>query len=185
VTTQNAFREILTKADGLGATFKDILRWAIIEGVPEAGDHVLVSRYDEATSDLLGLLHELRSNAETAAHRLPQDYGATRRALIECQQRALLITRRFYWELYSPEAVESLHLLQSEGLQQWRSWTTGVKDALAQCRAPIEELNQALFQAWLELSERPELVAHPAVPCSSDRSAGPSRLAAQSQTSSK
>lgn len=172
MTMQNAFREILAKADGLGATFKDILRWAVIEGVPEAGDHVLVSRYDEATSDLLGLLHELRSNAETAI-RFPQDYSGTRDALIECQQRALLIVRRFYWELYSPEAVESLHLLQSEGLQQWRSWTTGVKDALAQCRPPIEALNQALFQAWLELSERPGLVAHPAVPCPSDALADP------------
>ena len=184
MTTQNAFREILEKADGLGATFKDILRWAIIEGVPEAGDHVLVSRYDEATSDLLGLLHELRSNADTAARRFPQDYGGTRCALIECQQRALLIARRFYWELYSPEAVESLHLLQGEGLQQWRSWTTGVKDALAGCRAPIEELNQSIFQAWVELSERAAVVAHPSVHRSSDRLRTPGRMA-QSETNSE
>jgi len=184
MTTQNAFRAILAKVDSLAATFRDILRWAVIEGVPEAGDHVLVSFYDEATSDLLGLLHEMRSNAETAVHKFPQDYGSTRRELIECHQRAFVIARRFYWELYSPEVVDSLHQLQNEGLQQWQSWTTGVKDALAQCRTPIEELNQALFQAWLELSERPGLVAHPSVHCSSDRLRNPSRMA-QPETNSK
>ena len=182
MTTQNAFRQILGKAGSLAATLRDILRWAVIEGVPDDSDHVLVSRYDEATSDLLGLLQELRSNAETAANEFPQDYRTTRHELIECQQRALLIARRFYWEMYSPEAVDSLRLLQNEGSQQWRSWTTGVIDALALCRAPIEELNHALFQAWLELSERPRLVAHPAIPCLSGGTASAS--SDQSETNS-
>jgi len=173
MTMESAFREISATADGLGATFRDILRWAVVEGVPEKGDHILVSRYDEAANDLLGLLHELRSNADTAARRPPQDYSRARRALIECQQRASLVARRFYWELYSPEAVESLNMLQSEGKQEWRSWTTGVKDALAQCRTPIEELNQSLVQAWVELSERPGLVVHPTVTCTAGRSANP------------
>jgi len=184
MTMQNAFREILTNAASLGAMFQDILRWAVIEGVPEAGDHVLVSRYDEATNDLLGLLHELRSNAGAGARRPPEDYAGARRTLIACQQRAFLIARRFYWELYSPEAVESLHLLQNEGRQQWRPWTIGVKDALARCRAPIEELNQSLFQAWLELSERPAMVAHPTVPGSPGRLASPGQEV-QSSANSK
>ena len=38
MTTQNAFRAILGKVDSLAATLRDILRWAVIEGVPEAGD---------------------------------------------------------------------------------------------------------------------------------------------------
>jgi hypothetical protein len=184
MTMENAFRDILVRAEGLGETFQDFVRWAVIEGVPESGDHVLVSRYDDATSDVLGLLHELRSNADTGARRQPNDYSAARRALIECQQRALLIARRFYWELYSPEAAESLHTLESEGLEQWRPWTSGVKDALSRCRAPIEELNQSLFQAWLELSERPEWVMHPPIPCSLDRLADPAP-ATQSQANSK
>jgi hypothetical protein len=184
MTMENAFREIVVKADGLGETLRDFVRWAVIEGVPESGDHVLVSRYDEATNDVLGLLHELRSKADSSARRQPYDFGLARRALIECQQRALLIARRFYWELYSPEAVESLHMLESEGLEQWRPWTGGVQDALSRCRAPIEELNQSLFQAWLELSERPGLVMHPPVPCSPDRLAEPAP-ATQSQANSK
>ncbi len=168
---QQAFRNISERAENLSATLQDILRWAVIEGVPEGGDHVLVGRYDEATNDLLGVLHELRSNASAGEHHVPFDFARARSALIECQERASLVARRFYWELYSPEAIEALHMLQSEGRQEWRSWTTGVKDALARCRAPIEELNQSVVQAWLELTERPGLVAHPAVRCTSGGSA--------------
>ena len=168
-----AFRNISERAEHLSATLQDILRWAVTEGVPQGGDHVLVGRYEEATNDLLGVLHELRSNAGAGGHSVPHDFARARHALIECQERASLVARRFYWELYSPEAVEALHMLQSEGRHEWRSWTTGVKDALARCRTPIEELNQSLVQAWLELTERPGLVAHPAVCCTSGRSGNP------------
>ena len=167
MSVQQAFRNIAERTEHLSETLRVILRWAVTEGVPQGGDHVLVGRYEEATDDLLGFLHELQSNAGVGGHRGPPDFERARRALIECQERASLVARRFYWELYSPEAVEALHMLQSDGRQEWLSWAAGVKDALSRCRAPIEELNQSLIQAWMELTERPGLPAHPAGPCSS------------------
>jgi hypothetical protein len=182
MTMQNAFREILIKADALGSTLRDILRWAVIEGAPEKGDHVLVSRYDDATNDLLGVLHEVCALAEPAM-RTRNDYMSLRQALVECHQYASQIARRFYWELYSPEAAEALQFLQIES-PDWRAWTTGVKDALVRCRPPIEELNESMLQAWLELSDRPGLAAHPEIRCVSGN-APTIATSAQSVTSSQ
>jgi hypothetical protein len=154
MTIDQSFHDISERATRLQTMLRDILLWAVIEGAPEDGDHVLLTRYEEAANDLLGIAHELRVNADLACGRSRRD---CRNGLIECQKRTGEITRRFYWDLYSPEAAEGLQVLEGEENGKWRSWTNGLKDALAQCRVPIDDLNQALLQAWMELSEYPRL----------------------------
>jgi hypothetical protein len=74
--------------------------------------------------------------------------------LIECQRQVNEALRKYHWELFSPESVESLALLAEERGVRWSGWCSGVRDALAQCREPLEQLTQLLWRAWVELDNQ-------------------------------
>src|SRR5207247_3491423 len=87
------------------------------------------------------------------------DLSLVRRAMINCQSQVNRVSLRFFSELVSFEALEDLGSLQRERQKLWHHWVSGVKDALDRCRQPIDDVNQALFQCWQELSERSNLVS--------------------------
>ena len=155
MTMRSAFQNVLEKTESLHQALDELLHWAVTEGKPAQEDHVLVSRYDDAVSEFVGLLREAKDFAERGCRAAvsPIDLPEARQAIIECQRRASEISQRFFRDLASREALDALNTLGLEQRKRWLEWVRGVKDALDHCRQPIEDLNQALFQCWQELSE--------------------------------
>lgn len=162
MTLKASFQDLLDKLEHLGTTLEGVLQWAVTEAKPLEEDHVLVSRYDDAISDLIGLIEEAKAAAEEGQKAAVGEINlaSTRRALIACQERVNQASQRFFSELVSFEALEALDSLRRERQKHWPEWVSGVKDALDRCRQPIQDVNhQALFQCWQELSERGSLVS--------------------------
>lgn len=161
MTLKSTFRELTEKLDRLRATFEELLQWAITQGKPEHEDHVLVNRYDDATNDLIGLIEEASAAAQLGLQAVSRQTGSSeaRNALIVCQSAINKVSKRYFSEMVSFEALTALDSLAKERRKQWPQWVSGVKDALDQCRAPLEEVSRALFECWQEVSERASLVS--------------------------
>src|SRR5215510_9147793 len=161
MTLTGSFQDLVDKLERLRVTLDDFLQWAVTQGKPVDEDHVLVSRYDDATSDLIGLIEEARTAVQQGQQATmgEMDPADARRALIACQERVNRVSQRFFSELVSFESLKALDSLAKERRKQWPQWVSGVKDALDRCRQPLDDVNQALFQCWQELSERASLVS--------------------------
>jgi small-conductance mechanosensitive channel len=160
MTLKSSFQDLADKLDRLRATFEEILQWAITQGKPEHEDHALVGRYDDATNDLIGLIEEAIAAAQPALQSVAQtNLSEERRALIICQSAINKVSKRYFSEMVSFEALTALDSLAKERRKQWPQWVSGVKDALDQCRMPIEEVSRALFECWQEITERASLVS--------------------------
>lgn len=161
MTLKSSFQVLANKIERLGATFEELLQWAVTEGKPEQEDHVLVTRYDDATNDLIGLIQEARAAASQGQKAVTgqANLSDARQALITCQERINQVAQRFYTDMISFEALKTLDKLANEQRKQWPQWVSGVKDALDQCLQPIAEVNQSLFDCWQELSDRDGLIS--------------------------
>lgn len=161
MTLKSSFQELADKLDRLRATFEELLQWAITQGKPEHEDHVLVNRYDDATNDLIGLIEEARAAAQLGLQAIARQASLSeaRNAMIVCQSAINKVSKRYFSEMISFEALKALDSLADERRKQWPQWVSGVKDALDQCRSPIEEVSVALFECWQEVSERASLVS--------------------------
>lgn len=161
MTLKASFEGLLEKLEVLRFNLEEHLQWDVTEAKPLREDHVLVSRYDDATSKLTGLIEEAKAAAEEGRRAASGqiDLAAVRLALIACQERCLQASQQFFSELASFEAIKDLESLGRERKGEWLKWTNGVKDALDRCRQPIDDVNQVLFQCWQELSERASLVS--------------------------
>lgn len=140
MSIDTAFRDIVDCCHSLERTFQDVVRWAVTEAAPPDEEHVLVTRYEDAIDDVLGALHSASLAASMGRLSVcgAPNIAARRAALIECQRHVNEVVRRYHWELFSPESVESLSLLAEERGVRWSGWSSGVRDALAQCREPLE-----------------------------------------------
>jgi hypothetical protein len=155
MTMYSAFCNVREKTEDLHRAMDELLHWAVIEGKPAQQEHALVSRYDDIVSEFVGLLREAKEYTENGCRAAvsPINLPEARAALIECHRRSVEIGQRFFRDLASREALETLTTLGREQRKSWMEWVCGVKDALDHCREPIDALNDALFQCWQEISE--------------------------------
>ena len=84
----------------------------------------------------------------------PVDFDLARQELARCQESYHRLVRRFSCELVSYERMAELKALAREYGGEWRSWAMGVRDVIGQCRAPMDDVMEALFLCWQELAER-------------------------------
>ena len=161
MTLKSSFQDLAEKLDRLRATFEELLQWAITQGKPEHEDHVLVNRYDDATNDLIGLIEEAIAAVQLGLQAVEgaASVGKARNALIVCQAAINKVSKRYFSEMVSFEALKALDSLAKERRKHWPQWVSGVNDALDQCRAPIEEVSRALFECWQEVSEPINLIS--------------------------
>jgi hypothetical protein len=155
MTMQAAFASV---AEGLEVLYRAMegLHWAAVEGRPQPEDHALVNRLENTASDLMGWIREARQAVE-AGHGScggAPDLANARQALMDCQARTSQVTWRFFRDVFSVETLHALDSLGREDPARWGEWVRGVEDALGHCPQPLEELYQALFQCWQELTER-------------------------------
>jgi hypothetical protein len=64
------------------------------------------------------------------------------------------IARRFASELVSYERLADLSGLGRERRGEWLAWTGSVKQAIEDCRYPLDQAADALFACWQEIAER-------------------------------
>jgi hypothetical protein len=133
------------------------VHWAAVEAQPsqETG-HALVHHLDAATTDLQDMATTARY-AVTASHRTvaaQQDLRSARQSLIVCQRQYIEMMRRFYSDLVAFDQIDDLYALESEREGEWAQWVVGVKDALKHCSQPLQDLGEALFACWQELTEQ-------------------------------
>jgi hypothetical protein len=132
------------------------LRTTAVEDRPLQGDAVLVDVFGDAADDLSGWLEEAIDAAETGRQAVggPVDLDRARRSLAVCQERFNRLTDRFTSDLVRYERIAELVRLGRERGGEWRAWSRSVKEALDDCRQPIYDATQGLFQCWQELAER-------------------------------
>src|SRR5262245_35965597 len=105
MTLTGSFQNLVDQLGRLRVSLEDFLRWAVTQGKPEDEDHALVTRYDDATSDLIGLIEEAKDAAQLGRQATMDqvDLVCARRALIACQERVNRTSQRFFSELVSFE----------------------------------------------------------------------------------
>ena len=152
---EHAVRDLLCQLRELQETL-DALGRTADEDKPTKGDVIVASILSDAVLAGCGFLEEARQAAEEV-HRAvldSWDTGHARRALIRCQKRFHRFAGHFAAELGSCDRIDDVRSVDKERGQAWLSWATVVTGALAQCRELMEEVRNALFLCWQELTER-------------------------------
>jgi len=152
---ERAFHELSVELRKLRDTFLGV-RLTVIEDKPLRDEVALVDRFGDAIEDALGWVEEALAAAaegEQAVASAPEMYRA-RRALTTCQESFNRLVQQFSSELVSCERLNELAGFGRRRGGEWRRWTNAVKEALEQCRQPLQDINQALFLCWQELAER-------------------------------
>ena len=162
MTLMDSFELLLAKFDALLATLRDLLQWAVTQAKPLDHEHVLVSRYEDSVVELIADVEEARCSANAAQLELSnrKELAGACRALVACQRQSNKVSKRFFIELVSFEALSNLERLAAEEREPWASWVQGVKDALGRCRTPITDVDEAIVCCWQELSDLVEQVRH-------------------------
>ena len=140
-------QELQESLSGLGVT--------IDEDKPRDDDVALASILSDAVLAAAGFLEEARQAAEEAQRAVADrcDTDLARRALIRCQKSFHSFGARFAAELCCCERLEDLKSVGQRG-QEWARWAAVAVESLEQCREQVEEIRNALFACWQELTER-------------------------------
>ena len=116
----------------------------------------LVDGLENSVLDLIGTLSDARKSALQARRAVghPPDLDRARRALTVCQERFHRIEQQFAADLISYEKLRELARLGRVRRREWLAWANSTKQAIEQCREPMEQANKALSACWQELAER-------------------------------
>jgi uridylate kinase len=127
----------------------------VIGGQPQERKTELVDGLEGTVLDTMGILSEARKSALAVKKAIDDQKGPdeVRSALAECREHFQRAQQRFTKELGSRETLIQLAQLGNERGSEWKHWAASVKDAIEQCRQPLEEVNQALASCWRELAE--------------------------------
>jgi hypothetical protein len=127
---------------------------------PRDDESALADDLESVVIDLMGTLHEARRASLNAQRALapPHDLDRARRALTLCQDRFHRLEKQFASGLVSYEKLAELARLGNER-RGWLPWANTVKQAIDQCRRPLERTSKALAACWEELAERLGMVS--------------------------
>jgi hypothetical protein len=111
---------------------------------------------ENAVLDVMGALHDARKSALEAQRAVaaPMDLDRARRALTLCQEHFHAIEQQFASELVSYEKLAELARVGRARGREWGAWANSTKEGIEECRAPLDQLSQALITCWQELAER-------------------------------
>jgi hypothetical protein len=105
-------------------------------------------------SDAIAWVNDARRLAlrARAASRSPIKVDQVRRYLGESQSIFQELEQLYYGDLVSHERLTYLERLGNRGSER-RAWIDSLKDALEQCRNPMQETSRAFVVCWQELTE--------------------------------
>jgi len=126
-----------------------------LEDKPQHDEAAVADDLTDKTLELLGLVHDVRKAAVRGRQSLkhPPDLDQARRSLTLCQQRFHKIEQSFSSDLVSYEKLKELIRVGRRG-KEWAAWARGTKEAIEQCRLPLDVASKALAACWQELAER-------------------------------
>jgi hypothetical protein len=129
------------------------LRTSVVEDCP-AHDHVLVDLLADRLDDGIGWLVEAEDASLEGQQALqaPVDFNRARQALQVCQTKFHRTFEGFFVGLLQFDTSAALIRVGQERGPAWRAWANSVRGALEECRAPMFEVDQALFQCCFELA---------------------------------
>ncbi len=144
-TAFEALREVL---QSLGLT--------VIEDRPSRGEVLLVERLGNLVEDLRGLSEEGLEAAQQARRAVghPLDGYRVRQALGCASERFIALKFQFFNNAVSHETIDALQRFGRQSGGEWLGWSASVVTGLQRCREPLRALDEAVLQAWQELSER-------------------------------
>jgi hypothetical protein len=156
MSLESALRELHARLQKLHDTLSS-LRLIVVDDQPAKGAVLLVDQFGYAADDLMGCIDEAVLtcvNACRAAGENPADIDIIKKSVAVCQDRYNRIARKLTADLAAHERIEDLLGFGRTARGEWVPWTTGVRDAIASCRQPVDDAGAALLDAWQELAER-------------------------------
>lgn len=150
-----AFRELSLQLRKLRETFLGV-RLTVIEDKPLRDEVALVDTFGNIVEDIMGWIEEAVAAAADSEQAVgsPLDTYRVRRALTTSQERFNRLALQFSSDLISYERISELKRFGRQRGGEWLRWTKMVTQALDQCREPLQQVNQALFMCWQELTDR-------------------------------
>jgi hypothetical protein len=132
-----------------------ILQSAVGDKPPE-GEAAVADDLEGGVLDVLGTLHEARKASALAlkAAGYPVELDQARRSLAACQECCHRIEHQFSADLASYEKLLELTRLGSERGMEWLPWANNLKQAIEECRSPLQAVSLAVSRCWQELAER-------------------------------
>lgn len=123
---------------------------------PEDQGTALADAMDNSVLDLVGMLLQARKAALSAAQAVvhPLDLDRARRELTVCQERFHGMEQKFAADLVSYDKLRGLAQLGGERGGEWLAWAGITKQAIEECRQPLQAVSIALAACWQELAER-------------------------------
>jgi hypothetical protein len=132
------------------------LRITAVEDQPAEGAVLLIERCADAAEDLLGWA----ALGLAAAADAQQDTGVipnvarARHSLKTSQQHFGKLDDQFFI-FASYERISELIRFGRRRRGEWLAWVHGIREAISQCREPIQHVRDALASCWDGLAERP------------------------------
>ena len=133
-----------------------VVRLTASEDRPRQGDSAIADQLEDATLDLMGLLHQAQEAIRAAQRHKGDriDSSHAKRALNTCQGCIQKIEKQFWADLSSHERLNALAQLGTERRGEWIPWTAAVNQAIEQCRQPLGGVGESLAACWQSLSSR-------------------------------
>jgi hypothetical protein len=145
---QSRVRTLQEALEALGTT--------VDEDRPTRDDVVVAARLSDDLLAARGLLEEVLTAADAACRAIayPLDGDRARRELSVCQKQFQRFAHAFSFELAGYDRIDDLASVGRERGREWLAWVSVVRQALEQCQVLAEEVGNALFLCWQELSGR-------------------------------
>lgn len=125
-------------------------RWAVCEAKPPAGDLHLVDRLADVLVELMDQVKRCERISQSVSHLSADAAGNLRRV----QSLTDATGSRMYVELLSYEVGREIVGARRHG-ELWRGWAKEARQALARCRAPLDDVRRAILACWKWLMRSP------------------------------
>jgi hypothetical protein len=152
---ESVFQRLVLLAEAELEAMQDLALTAI-EDRPAKGGVLLIERLGDLVEALRGWSTDIRHEAVAARAAVthPADFSRARGALTRAGEAMLRLRRGFFDEAVKPETIEALRQFGRQRGGEWSSWVSGMTAALDASRPSLAALDEALLNAWVELTER-------------------------------
>ena len=152
MTLEAVFKDLSLRWERLIEELEQGLLWSVTQMKPEE-EHALAHHYVDGATDLL----DLARNGLTACRSVVEgtlSLAQTGKALLLSQEQYNALAELYQSRLASRIRLRRLRRFGAEKGGAWQDWANHVRDALARCRLPLDELNRGWFGCWQELTDR-------------------------------
>ena len=155
MAVETTFQDLAAKLSALREAVAS-LQITVVEDRPLTGGVLLVERLGDAVDDLRGQAEETLAAATEALKAVgnPLDEYRARNSLALANRQFIRLEYKLLVDEMFCDNLNELTKFSRQHGRQWLGWTGSVLHALAQCRGPLQDVDDALLLSWQDLSER-------------------------------